>query len=139
MENKLQKLRDKYPNKVAIYIGYQPKLAKIAYAASDYFLMPSLFEPCGISQMIASKYGSVPVVREVGGLKDTIKDFGCESGGNGYTFSSVSSKDFEYSVRRAIKDYSNTSDWENKVKTVMNMDFSWRRSMNNYLKVYKEI
>jgi len=101
--------------------------------------MPSISEPCGISQMIASKYGTVPLVREVGGLKDTIKDFGCPEGGNGYTFNSVNSKDFEYSLRRAINDYKNKEEWEKKVKIVMNKDFSWKRSVNNYVDVYKEI
>ena len=101
--------------------------------------MPSASEPCGLSQMIASKYGTVPLVREVGGLKDTIKDFGCLEGGNGYTFNSYNSKDFEYSVKRAINDYHDRDNWTNKIKTAMNMDFSWECSMNNYVKVYKEI
>jgi starch synthase len=138
-EDYFKYLSNKYPSKVKVSLGFSTEIGKKIYAGSDIYLMPSISEPCGISQMIASRYGTVPVVREVGGLKDTIKDFGCNQGGNGYTFSSVSSKDFEYSVRRAIEDYNNTKEWENKVKTVMSVDFSWRRSMNNYVKVYKEI
>jgi len=138
-ESYFRNLEAKYPEKVRSIIKYDKTLSKKIYAASDIFLMPSISEPCGISQMIASKYGTVPIVREVGGLKDTIKDFGCPDGGNGYTFHDCNSKDFEYSVRRAITDYYNRNDWVNKMKTAMNMDFSWNKSMDNYVKVYKEI
>jgi len=138
-ENYFKYLNSKYPNKVHVSLGFSVDIGKKIYAGSDIFLMPSISEPCGISQMIASKYGTVPIVREVGGLKDTIKDFGCPDGGNGYTFHDCNSKDFEYSVRRAITDYYNRNDWVNKMKTAMNMDFSWNKSMDNYVKVYKEI
>lgn len=138
-EDYFKYLHHKYPSKVGVSLGFSLDIGKKIYAGSDIYLMPSISEPCGISQMIASKYGTVPVVREVGGLKDTIKDFGCPNGGNGYTFNSVSSKDFEYSVRRAIEDYKNRAEWEKKVKIVMGIDFSWRRSMNAYVDVYKEI
>ena len=92
-------LQDKYPTKVrAMTDKYSNELARKAYAASDIFLMPSKIEPCGLSQMIASRYGSVPIVREVGGLKDTITDFGCEGGGNGYTFTNYNPNDLEYQI-----------------------------------------
>ena len=74
-------------------LGYSNKIARKAYAGSDIFLMPSKSEPCGISQMIASRYGAIPVVRETGGLKDSIKDFGCPEGGNGYTFARYNADD----------------------------------------------
>ena len=138
-EDYFKYLSNKYPSKVRVSLGFSTDIGKKIYAGSDIYLMPSISEPCGISQMIASKYGAVPVVREVGGLKDTIKDFGCPEGGNGYTFGNVSSKDFEYSVRRAIADYQDKEGWAKKVDTIMKVDFSWRRSMNNYVKVYKEI
>ena len=138
-EDYFKYLNYKYPGRVKVSLGFSHDIGKKIYAGSDIYLMPSISEPCGISQMIASKYGTVPLVREVGGLKDTIKDFGCPEGGNGYTFNSVSSKDFEYSLRRAINDYKNKEDWEKKVKIVMNKDFSWKRSVNNYVDVYKEI
>ena len=138
-EDYFKYLSNKYPSKVRVSLGFSTDIGKKIYAGSDIYLMPSISEPCGISQMIASKYGAVPVVREVGGLKDTIKDFGCPEGGNGYTFGNVSSKDFEYSVRRAITDYQDKEGWAKKVDTIMKVDFSWRRSMNNYVKVYKEI
>ena len=126
-ENYFKYLNAKYPNRVHISLGFSVEIGKQIYAGSDIFLMPSISEPCGISQMIASKYGAIPVVREVGGLKDTIKDFGCPEGGNGYTFHNYNARDFEYSVRRAINDYKNPKEWNNKIKIAMNMDFSWNR------------
>ena len=72
-------------------------------------------------------------------IKDIIKDFGCPEGGNGYTFHDYNSKDFEYSIRRAINDYRNKEDWSKKVKRTMESDFSWERSMDNYVKIYKDI
>ena len=138
-EDYFKYLNSKYPNRVHVSLGFSVEIGKKIYAGSDIFLMPSISEPCGLSQMIASKYGSVPIVREVGGLKDTIKDFGCPDGGNGYTFHDCNSKDLEYSIRRAIKDYQDKSEWNNKVKTVMNMDFSWNCSMRKYVDLYREI
>ena len=137
-EDYFKYLNSKYPSRVHVSLGFSVETGKKIYSGSDIFLMPSISEPCGISQMIASKYGAVPIVREVGGLKDTIKDFGCPNGGNGYTFYKCSSSDLEYSIRRAINDY-HGNDWVNKVKIAMNMDFSWDRSINNYVNLYKEI
>ena len=138
-EDYFKYLNAKYPNRVHISLGFSVDIGKKIYAGSDIFLMPSISEPCGLSQMIASKYGTVPIVREVGGLKDTIKDFGCPEGGNGYTFHDYNSKDFEYSIRRAISDYQDKKEWANKVKIAMNMDFSWYSSINKYVDLYREI
>ena len=138
-EDYFKYLNAKYPGRVHVSLGFSVDIGKKIYGGSDIFLMPSISEPCGISQMIASKYGAVPIVREVGGLKDTIKDFGCPEGGNGYTFHDYNSNDFEYSIRRAINDYKDEKEWTNKVKTAMNMDFSWNRSMDKYVELYKEI
>ena len=137
-EDYFKYLNSKYPSRVHVSLGFSVEIGKKIYSGSDIFLMPSISEPCGISQMIASKYGAVPIVREVGGLKDTIKDFGCPNGGNGYTFYNCSSSDFEYSIRRAINDY-HGKNWIEKVRIAMNMDFSWDRSINNYVNLYKEI
>ena len=101
--------------------------------------MPSLTEPCGLSQMIASRFGAVPIVRETGGLKDTITDFGCAGGGNGYTFASFSADDFKYSIFRALKDFENKAEWKKKIKIVMNKDFSWDKTSHNYMIIYKEL
>lgn len=138
-EDRLQKLRDKYPNKIAIYIGYQPKLAKIAYAASDYFLMPSLFEPCGISQLIALRYGSLPIVREVGGLVDTVKAYNeYTKVGTGFSFKNYSSDDFLNTIEYALSFY-DKDEFKGIIKQAMKEDFSWDKSCKEYLELYKSI
>lgn len=133
-------LEDKYPTKVrALVDKYSNDLARKAYAASDIFIMPSKVEPCGISQMIASIYGSVPIVRETGGLKDTIKDFGCVGGGNGYTFASYNQNDLLFQINRAIKDYADKENWREKMRTCMSVDFSWDKPVKKYLDLYKSL
>ena len=130
-------LERKYAGRVKAILGYSNKNGRKAYAASDIFIMPSKSEPCGISQMIASRYGAVPIVRETGGLKDSIRDFGCEGGGNGYTFASYNTHDFIYSINRALKDYQEAATWQEKIKTCMNKDFSWNVSAKEYAKLYE--
>jgi len=133
-------LESKYPTKVrAMVDAFSSELARKAYAASDIFLMPSKIEPCGISQMIASRYGSIPIVREVGGLKDSIKDFGCESGGNGYTFTNYNPNDLSYQINRAIEDYEDQANWEKKMKIAMTTDFRWSKSAEKYIELYKSL
>lgn len=133
-------LESKYPNRVKAYVGmYNNDLSRKIYAASDVFLMPSYFEPCGLSQIVASRYGAVPVVRETGGLKDTIKDFGCEGGGNGYTFKNYNKDDLLYTMNRAIQDYYQSKNWQQQVKDVLNKDFSWQNSANQYIQAYKQL
>ncbi len=132
-------LNNKYPNRVHVSLGYSLEIGKKIYSGADIYIMPSLTEPCGLSQLVASRYGVVPIVRETGGLKDTIKDFGCSGGGNGYTFASKNVGDLEYSIKRAIKDYSDSKEWAKKVKTVMSMDFSWKNTAKNYLDIYRDI
>lgn len=133
-------LQSKYPNKVrALVDRYYGDMARKAYASSDIFLMPSKIEPCGISQMIASRYGSVPIVREVGGLKDSIKDFGCLGGGNGYTFTNYYPQDFYSQICKALNDYKNKPLWESRIKTVMSVDFSWTKSAHKYIQLYKSL
>lgn len=133
-------LEGKYPTKVrALVDEYSNENARKAYASSDIFLMPSKIEPCGISQMIASRYGCVPIVREVGGLKDTIRDFGCEGGGNGYTFTNYNPNDLKYQLNRAIRDYENKSGWREKMKICMSVDFTWDRPAEEYIKLYKSL
>lgn len=132
-------LERKYAGRVKAALGYSNKNGRKAYAASDIFIMPSKSEPCGISQMVASRYGAVPIVRETGGLKDSIRDFGCEGGGNGYTFASYNAHDFIYSINRALKDYKDTATWQEKIKTCMNKDFSWNVSAKEYAKLYEDL
>ena len=133
-------LENKYPTKVrALVDKYSIENARKAYAASDIFLMPSKVEPCGISQMIASRYGSVSIVREVGGLKDSIKDFGCEGGGNGYTFANYNPNDLLNQINRAITDYYDENGWKRKMKIVMTIDFRWEKSAEKYIDLYKSL
>lgn len=132
-------LNGKYPGKAHISLGFSLEIGKKIYSGADIYVMPSLTEPCGLSQIIASRYGVVPIVRETGGLKDTITDFGCIGGGNGYTFTNALVNDFEYSVRRAVADYRDKEGWAEKVKTVMTIDFSWKKTAKQYIETYNEL
>ena len=138
-EDYFRYLQSKYPSKVKALLGYSNTWGRKAYGASDIFIMPSKSEPCGLSQMVASRYGVVPIVRETGGLKDSMWDFGCEGGGNAYTFHNYNTDDLVYSITRALNDYSNKEDWRNKIKICMSRDFSWKVSANDYILMYNEL
>lgn len=128
----------KYPEKVAFRLGFIPDLAHKIYAGADIFLMPSKSEPCGLAQMVALRYGAVPVVRETGGLKDTITDSG-DKKGNGFTFATYNAHDMENAVWRAVSGYSDKEGWQQLVRRGMECDNSWGHSAGEYLKIYKEI
>ena len=100
--------------------------------------MPSKSEPCGLAQMIALRYGTIPIVRETGGLKDTVKDSG-DNEGNGFTFANYNAHDMAYVVERAVKGYENKEGWGILVKRAMECDNSWGKSANTYIKLYKEL
>jgi starch synthase len=128
-------LQDRYHDKVSVRIDFNNDMARKIYAGADMFLMPSISEPCGIAQMIASRYGTVPIVRETGGLKDSIKD--CSTGaGNGFTFSENNSEALVATIKRALAVYNNKDQWEELVKSVMAIDFSWNKSAEEYYKMY---
>lgn len=129
-------IAEKYPDKVGLRIGFVPKLARKIYAGTDMFLMPSKSEPCGLSQMVALRYGTVPIVRETGGLRDSITDCG-DGKGNGFTFKSYNAHDMLDAIRRALTLYYN-GDWNELVLRALNCDFSWGRSANAYIRLYKE-
>ncbi|GKZ02546.1 glycogen synthase GlgA [Paraclostridium bifermentans] len=131
----------KYPNKVAAILTFDAALAQQIYASSDMFLMPSLFEPCGIGQMIAMRYGSIPIVRETGGLKDTVKPFNKYTGeGNGFSFANYNAHEMFYCIKSAIDIYKNDKkSWFKIVKSAMSTDSSWAKSANEYIKTYNEI
>ncbi len=131
-------LAARYPEKVAINLGFNPPLSKKVYAGSDLFLMPSQSEPCGLSQMIALRYGSVPIVRQTGGLRDSITDSG-DGKGNGFVFANYNAHDMLHTVRRAIEGYQNKDGWKILVKRAMECDYSWGKSANEYIKLYKEV
>ena len=128
----------KYPDKVAFRCGFIPQLAHKIYAGADIFLMPSKSEPCGLAQMVALRYGTIPIVRETGGLNDTIQDSG-DGEGNGFTFKSYNAHDMLEAVWRAIAGYNERDGWTTLVKRAMNCDNSWGRSAGEYIKLYKEI
>ena len=129
-------IAEKYPDKVGLRIGFVPELARKIYAGADMFLMPSKSEPCGLSQMVALRYGTVPIVRETGGLRDSITDCG-DGKGNGFTFKSYNAHDMLDAIRRALTLYYN-GDWNELVLRALNCEFSWGRSANAYIRLYKE-
>ncbi len=126
-----------HPDKVALKLGFIPDLAHKIYAGADIFLMPSKSEPCGLAQMIALRYGTIPVVRETGGLKDTVTDSG-DNQGNGFTFQTYNAHDMAYAVSRAVEGF-NAKGWDILVKRAMECDNSWGKSAGVYIKMYKEI
>lgn len=138
-EDYLRYLESQYRGKVRALMGYSNILGRKAYGASDIFLMPSKSEPCGLSQMIASRYGAIPIVRETGGLKDSMWDFGCQDGGNAYTFSNYSTHDLVYSINRALNDYKDKTSWQAKMKICMSRDFSWKHSADGYINMYNNL
>lgn len=127
-----------FPTKVGLRIGFIPDLARKIYAGSDLFLMPSKSEPCGLSQMVALRYGTVPIVRETGGLKDTITDSG-DGKGNGFTFKSYDAYDMLDAIRRALAAYSDKKKWDILVSRALRCDNSWGRSAREYIKLYESI
>lgn len=137
-ELRFKALQEIYHDKIAVRIDFNPDLARKLYAGADFLLMPSISEPCGIAQMIASRYGTVPIVRETGGLKDSIKDASFDFG-NGFTFYEQTPAFLVDAVKRALKVYSNKEDFNKLVKTVMNMDFSWEKSAKKYYEMYENL
>lgn len=130
----------KYSDKCRVYIGYNENLASLMYEGSDLFLMPSRYEPCGLAQMIAMRYGTVPLVRETGGLKDTVTPFNyIEKKGNGFSFTNFNADDMLYTIRYAQKVYYDEKDnWNLIVKNCINQDNSWKKASIEYEKIYKE-
>jgi starch synthase len=126
-------------DKVRALMLYDRDLSKCIYAAADIFLMPSKSEPCGLSQMIASRYGAMPVVRETGGLYDSIKGYWLLNGtilGNGFTFANYSEAELRDRIIAALDLYNNTDKWSALVKKIMNIDFSWNISAKKYIELY---
>lgn len=128
----------RHPDKVSVTLGFVPELARRIYASADMFLMPSQSEPCGLAQMISMRYGTIPIVRETGGLRDSVRDAGGENG-NGFTFKTYNAHDMLDAVRRANNLYHNKDEWKNLVVRAMSCDFSWDTSAELYIGLYKEI
>ncbi|MBN2540137.1 MAG: glycogen synthase GlgA [Bacilli bacterium] len=134
-------LEERYPNKVKATIGYSNKLAHMIYAGVDMFLMPSKFEPCGLGQIIALKYGTIPIVRETGGLVDTVQPYNeYDKLGNGFSFTNFNAHDMMHVIRYAMHIfYHNPKSWNIIVKHAMESDYSWTQSAKEYRKLYKQL
>ena len=137
-EDGLRYFQDKYPGTMAARIEFDPALSQRMYAAADMFLMPSKFEPCGLSQIIAMRYGTLPIVRETGGLKDTVQPYNEFTGeGTGFSFSNFNGDEMGDAVFRAARLFWDNRDaWNQLVTQTMSQDFSWTRSADKYLDLY---
>ncbi len=133
-----QNLAARYPEQVAIFLTFNTELAQRIYAGSDMFLMPSRFEPCGLGQLIAMRYGSVPIVRSVGGLADTVQEYDPHTGeGNGFTFTNYDPWELFAAIVRALEVYRFTDIWRTLQQRGMAADHSWQASARRYVEVYR--
>lgn len=140
LEDFFADLANRYPDKCGVRLAFNKDLAKQIYASADIFLMPSKSEPCGLAQMIASRYGTVPVVRETGGLYDTIKPYNPETGdGNGVTFVTYNAHDMLNAIHRVCALYRDADQWGELVANAMRADFSWDASAKKYLEMYESL
>ncbi len=135
VEDRLKDLNYSYVN-FALDLGYKEALSHKIYASADFLLMPSRVEPCGLNQMYAMRYGTIPIVRFTGGLKDTVKDV--TTGGAGINFTYAGSDDVIHAMHRALPIYENKDYMKSLIETNMNFDFSWENSAENYIKLYKQ-
>ncbi len=140
-EDFFRRAQQRYPGRVSVYLGYSEELAMQIYGGSDLFLMPSKSEPCGLSQMIAMRYGTVPIVRETGGLKDTVRAYeACSGAGNGFSFANYNAGDMCHVICEAIDLYHNDKKAYRLLQTRgMTGDFSWTRSAQAYHDIYQSI
>ncbi|HHZ19046.1 MAG TPA: glycogen synthase GlgA [Firmicutes bacterium] len=142
-EGFLSHMAYRYPAKMAAKIMFDETLAQRIYAGSDMFLMPSLFEPCGLGQLIAMRYGSVPIVRETGGLKDTVSYFYQDKDGNyvgnGFSFANYNAHELLFTIKKAMEVFKNKELWAKVVHNALNSDFSWEKSAKEYIKLYKRL
>ncbi|WP_179346644.1 glycogen synthase [Winogradskyella ursingii] len=136
-ESQLMSLIPHYKGNYNAFIGYDERLSHIMYAGADFLLMPSRVEPCGLNQMYSLRYGTVPIVRRIGGLKDTVIDIG--DGGFGICHNQVSVSDVVYSIDRAVDFYNNTTAFRKNRKRIMEIDHSWNVSAQAYINLYKSI
>lgn len=129
-----------YQRRLYVEIGYNEPFAQRIYAASDFFLMPSLFEPCGLGQLISMRYGTLPIVRETGGLKDTVTSYNEATGeGNGFSFANYNAHDMLYTLRRALELYKKKTLRKKLINAAMSFDSSWDNSAKRYLELYKKL
>lgn len=140
-QNMFRHFAGKYPDKMAAMVGYSEEMAHQIYASADAFLMPSLFEPCGLSQLMSLRYGTVPMVRETGGLKDTVEPYNQYAGtGTGFSFSNYNAHEMADMIRKAMDLYYNQpKEWKDLMLRGMQQDYSWTSSVSEYAQVYESI
>ena len=139
-EKKFKEIPSKYKDKLGVCLVFNEDLAHQIYAGADFLLMPSHFEPCGLSQLISLKYGTIPIVYFTGGLADTIHSFDPATGqGNGFVFKDYSSRALVSSVERGVKLFTEKDHFPRLIKNAMLEDFSWNRSAQEYQKLYERI
>jgi len=135
-----EKMAKAHPKNTSINLKFDAALAQKIYAASDLFLIPSRYEPCGLGQMISFKYGTIPVVRQTGGLKDSVTEFDAKTmQGDGFTFEEYKADRLFSAIKKGLSLYSNKETWSALVKKVMDLDFSWNASAKEYVKLYNKI
>ena len=140
IEEYFKSMQNRYPNQVKIFLEFNKDLSKKIYAGADMFLMPSKSEPCGLAQMISSRYGTIPIVRETGGLYDTIKPYNKFTGeGNGFTFANYNAHEMKDALSRALELFHDKRKWNELSKKVMDIDFSWNLSAEKYIDLYRQI
>ncbi len=129
-----------FSNKLSARITFDATFAQQIYAGCDIFLMPSLYEPCGIGQMLAMRYGAIPVVRETGGLKDTVTPYNKFTGeGNGFSFANYNAHEMFFTLKNAIRLYQDKSIWNNLILNAMKTDNSWKKSAQHYIRIFKAL
>jgi starch synthase len=136
--NLFSRIADQYPRQAATFLTFNALLASRIYAGSDMFLMPSRVEPCGTGQMIAMRYGSVPIVRGTGGLADTVQNFEPDTGqGNGFVFSRYDHWMLFAAIVRALETFKHRGEWQQLQRRGMRADFSWEQSAGKYVDLYR--
>jgi len=140
LESQLQKIQKKYPKKLSLNSAFDETLAHMVEAGSDFFLMPSSFEPCGMNQMYSLRYGTIPIIFKTGGLSETIQEIDAkEDNGNGFVFEKFNAKELLKAIRRGLRLYKNKDSWQKLIFRVMQEDHSWEKPADKYIETYKHI
>jgi starch synthase len=139
IEKKFAAYQKKYHKNLAVEFGLDNELAHLIEAGSDMFLMPSRYEPCGLNQMYSMRYGTIPIVRDTGGLADTVEDYSGDGKGTGFKFEKYEPKDMLKAIQRAIKVYHQPEEWKKIMRNGMSKDFSWSNSAKHYVSLYREL
>jgi starch synthase len=138
LENFFRWLEEAYPDKMRALITYDRSLSRRVYAACDFFIMPSKSEPCGLAQMISCSYATIPLVRAVGGLKDTIIPYGAE-GANGFRFDNYNAHELLFTAKKAISVYKDKTSWQALTKSAKASNFTWNNSAAKYISIYNNL